>query len=110
MFHAYIFVYIFMIILSSTQIFVVFFSRINSNVDLIVPGVELLLKLNITPGNDINHHQLFSLDHLQETFSYFFKKGSAAERPFMDAELFRKIVSGAENLSNPQVCCGKSLL
>lgn len=78
--------------------------RINSNVDLIVPGVELLLKLNITPGNDFNHDQLYTLDHLQETFFHFFRKGSAAERAFMDDKLFRKIVSEAEKLSNPKVC------
>lgn len=78
--------------------------RINSNVDLIVPGVELLLKLNITPGNYFNHDQLYTLDHLQETFSHFFRKGSAAERAFMDDKLFRKIVSEAEKLSNPKVC------
>lgn len=81
-----------------------FYFRINSNVDLIVPGVELLLKLNITPGNDFNHDQLYTLDHLQETFSHFFRKGSAAERAFMDDKLFRKIVSEAEKLSNPKVC------
>lgn len=107
MFHAYNRLYYLVL-----RFLLVFFFRINSNVDLIVPGVELLLKLNITPGNDINHHQLFTLDHLQETFSYFFKKGSAAERAFMAAELYRKIVSEAENLSNPQVGFGtcKSLL
>ncbi|XP_062590693.1 ADP-dependent glucokinase-like [Saccostrea cucullata] len=79
---------------------------INSNVDLIVPGVELLQQLDISPGEDFNHDQLFTLDHLQETFSHFFKKGSAAERAFMDADLFRKIVSEAEKLSNPQFFIG----
>lgn len=79
---------------------------INSNVDLIVPGVKLLLKLNITPGNYFNHDQLYTLDHLQETFSHFFRKGSAAERAFMDEKLFRKIVSEAEKLSNPKFYIG----
>ncbi|KAL8581110.1 hypothetical protein ACOMHN_033558 [Nucella lapillus] len=64
----------------------------NANVDLIVSGVALLRQLKISPGSEENHSSLTSLGDLQDTFSYFFNKGSAAERIFTDPALYKDVV------------------
>uniref|UniRef100_A0A0B7BIV7 ADP-dependent glucokinase n=1 Tax=Arion vulgaris TaxID=1028688 RepID=A0A0B7BIV7_9EUPU len=73
---------------------------INSNIDIIVPGVALLKALSILPGEKKNHDALSSLDELQETFAHFFSKGSAAERSFMDKLVYQKIIKATETLNN----------
>ncbi|XP_052101282.1 ADP-dependent glucokinase-like [Mytilus californianus] len=78
----------------------------NSNLDYIVPGTKLLQSLNVEPGDKTDHGTLHSLDHLQQTFSHFFSKGAAAERSFMDKDVFRQITNAAENLDDLQVYIG----
>lgn len=78
----------------------------NSNVDYIVPGIELLQALNVKPGEKTNLDTLHSLDHLQQTFAHFFSKGAAAERSFMDKIVFRQITDAAEKISDLQVHIG----
>lgn len=78
------------------------FSRLavgtNANVDLIVSGVDLLTKLGLSPEKQQNHRSLKSLSDLQETFSYFFSRGQAAERIFVDPAVFSKVVTAASSL------------
>ncbi|XP_013090269.2 ADP-dependent glucokinase-like isoform X1 [Biomphalaria glabrata] len=71
---------------------------VNSNIDIIVSGVSLLKALNISPGNKKNNNVLSSFSELQETFSYYFARGSAAERTFADQVVYQKIIQAAETL------------
>ncbi|XP_041362972.1 ADP-dependent glucokinase-like [Gigantopelta aegis] len=71
---------------------------INSNVDYIVPGLDLLKKLGLTPGDMKDHKILLSLNELQETFFHFFAKGSAAERVYDNPDVFGQIRQTAESL------------
>lgn len=79
---------------------------INSNVDLIVPGVALLKALKVSSGGNENRNVLKHLDDLQDTFAHFFAKGSAAERPFLDKDIFRDIVAAGSSLKNAQFYIG----
>lgn len=79
---------------------------INSCVDLIVRALPVFEALHIRPGSAKDHAILKNFDDLQETFSYFFSKGSAAERSYMNKEEFDKMVSVAENISNSQYFLG----
>ncbi|OWF54069.1 ADP-dependent glucokinase-like [Mizuhopecten yessoensis] len=79
---------------------------INSNVDLIVPGVGLLKALRVPSGRRENKDVLKNLDDLQDTFAHFFAKGSAAERAFLDKDIFQKIVSTGNTLENAQYYIG----
>lgn len=72
--------------------------------DLIVPGIELLYALNVSPGDKSDHESLDSLSKLQETFALFFSRGSAAERYFADADLYQTIVQAAQSLNSVEVC------
>lgn len=83
-----------------------FICRTNANIDLIVSGVELLNKLKQSPGGQENHNRLTSLADLQETFSYFFSRGRAAERIFTDAELYKQVVETVFSLGNIEVSSG----
>lgn len=77
--------------------------RVNSNVDIIVSGVSLLKALNIEPGDKRNNHVLSSVDELQETFAFYFARGSAAERSFTNPIVYQKIIQAAETISNVEV-------
>lgn len=78
----------------------------NANLDLIVNALEVLEKLNIKPANSETHAQLTSLSDLQETFSYYMRTGSAAERVAATAELFKQITDAAESLEHKQYHTG----
>ncbi|RUS71928.1 hypothetical protein EGW08_020303 [Elysia chlorotica] len=80
--------------------------RINSNLDIIVPGVDLLKALNISPGRKQNHESIANLEQLQETFSQYLARGSAAERPFMDRTLYGDIIKTAETLEQTEYFVG----
>ncbi|XP_071116162.1 ADP-dependent glucokinase-like [Haliotis cracherodii] len=79
---------------------------INSNVDLIVPGVQLLRNLGVAPGRPINHQVLSSISDLQETFAFFFRKGSAAERTFTVREPFLQVIEEAETFKTKELYIG----
>ncbi|KAK3779540.1 hypothetical protein RRG08_045286 [Elysia crispata] len=79
---------------------------INSNLDIIVPGVDLLRTLNISPGRKKNHESLADLNQLQETFSQYLARGSAAERPFLNKALYQDIVKAAETLDQTEYFVG----
>ncbi|CAL1535328.1 unnamed protein product [Lymnaea stagnalis] len=73
---------------------------INSNVDIIVSGVALLNALKILPGKRENKNVLSNFNDLQETFAFYFARGSAAERPFTDQPIYQKIIETAETLNH----------
>ena len=79
------------------------FYRINTNVDLIVPALTLMEALGIAPGDREDKDALTSLDDLQTTFAHFFSKGSAAERAFLDKDIFKQIVKTADLLEKKNV-------
>ncbi|XP_033750170.1 ADP-dependent glucokinase-like [Pecten maximus] len=79
---------------------------INSNVDLIVPGVVLLKALAVPSGRSENKDILKTVNDLEETFAHFFAKGSAAERAFLDKKIFQRIVSTSKMLEMSQYHIG----
>ncbi|GFO02997.1 ADP-dependent glucokinase [Plakobranchus ocellatus] len=79
---------------------------INSNLDVIVPGVALLKALNVSPGKKANHESLTNLKQLQETFAQFLARGSAAERPFLNKALYMEIIKAAKSLNQIEYFVG----
>lgn len=77
--------------------------RINCNLDLIVSGKELLDSLGQKPEKLLDSVSLNDLSELTDTFTYYFNKGSAAERTFNNPDIYRKIVKAAEKLKSKQV-------
>ncbi|KAI1706031.1 ADP-specific phosphofructokinase/Glucokinase conserved region domain-containing protein [Ditylenchus destructor] len=69
---------------------------INCNVDVIVTGVDLANKLNVSTESIGDKEVLTSLEDLYETFLHFFSKGAPAERYMADENSFDKIISMAE--------------
>ncbi|XP_005098113.1 ADP-dependent glucokinase [Aplysia californica] len=73
---------------------------INSNIDVIVSGTELLNTLHISPAKRKDHATINNIGQLQEAFAYFFAKGGAAERPFTDKAEYQRIIQAAETLGH----------
>ena len=57
-----------------------------------------------------DHNILSSLNDLQETFSHFFAKGSAAERMYDNPAVFTQIRQAAESLDRIEVINHKLIL
>jgi ADP-dependent glucokinase len=75
----------------------------NSNLDLIVSGIEVLKNLNLKPISDFQDFMKISnLTQFHENFLYFFEKGIAGERYIDNPELFEKILESTINLKNKQ--------
>jgi len=56
-------------------------SRINCNVDVIVSGVNIINKLNISSPNPIGDKEMLNgFEDLYEAFVHFFSRGAPAER------------------------------
>ena len=77
--------------------------RINSNIDVIVSGTELLNALQVSPGKMKDHSTVNDVMELQEVFAYYFSKGRAAERPFTDQDTYEHIIRIAETLGHVEV-------
>ncbi|XP_064653021.1 ADP-dependent glucokinase-like [Lineus longissimus] len=76
---------------------------LNSNVDLIVNGRELLEALEAKSNGVYNDHEtLTSIQDIQETFANYFRKGAAVERPFVDGKVYQHIVEKAGKLDDHQ--------
>lgn len=70
--------------------------RINCNVDLILSGVSLINKMNLSSTEVCDHEILGNLKELYETFIYFFSQGAPAERYLGDEGAFQRLVTAAE--------------
>jgi hypothetical protein len=66
-------------------------------VDVILSGVNLVNKLNLTSAEVRDHEILGSLKELYETFIYFFSQGAPAERYLGDEEAFQRLVTATED-------------
>eukprot|EP01091_Cochliopodium_minus_P012152 TRINITY_DN3615_c0_g1_i2.p1 TRINITY_DN3615_c0_g1~~TRINITY_DN3615_c0_g1_i2.p1 ORF type:complete len:471 (-),score=142.83 TRINITY_DN3615_c0_g1_i2:65-1477(-) len=82
----------------------------NTCLDLIVSAKEVFDLLykdneNLKESNEFVQ-SIKSLDDLRSTFSYFFKKGVAAERFVEDKEVFLKIIEAAEKVKNKNYYIG----
>lgn len=73
--------------------------RTNTNVDLILSGVDLLQQLDINSSHSENHPIINSLKEFKECFKYFFQKGSAAERSLEKSDDFNAIISKTNGLA-----------
>uniref|UniRef100_A0A915E3A1 Uncharacterized protein n=1 Tax=Ditylenchus dipsaci TaxID=166011 RepID=A0A915E3A1_9BILA len=69
---------------------------INCNVDVIVSGIDLVGRLNVTSEAIGDKEVLNGLDDLYEVFAHFFSKGAPAERYMADEASFEKLVSLTE--------------
>ncbi|XP_014664935.1 PREDICTED: ADP-dependent glucokinase-like isoform X2 [Priapulus caudatus] len=58
--------------------------------------------LGLKPGEAADHATLQNMQHLQEAFTFFFGKGSAAERYYEDEAGFNSVVTAASSLQNAQ--------
>ncbi|GAB1607529.1 ADP-dependent glucokinase-like isoform X1 [Argonauta hians] len=84
---------------------------INSCLDMIIEGIPFLQDLQIKPSSSIHDHSMIgSTDQLQETFSHYFQKGSAAERTVGNSDLFQKMVAVAQSQPNVQKYLGGNAL
>lgn len=71
----------------------------NTNVDLIVSGPELLKTLEIVSTNKPkNCEQVNSLSEFKDCFQFFFRKGSAAERSFRSLNDFNTVIDATNDL------------
>lgn len=80
------------------------FFRINSNVDLIVSGAQLLSRMKIEPADPIDHDDIKSMDHFREAYTLFFSRGAPGERYMSNEELFSELVRVSETLRPVEVC------
>jgi ADP-dependent glucokinase len=68
-----------------------------------VAGVELFRKLGLKPSlTSSNHGNLNNLNQFRECFSYFFRKGSAAERSFQSLADFETVLESVKSLNKQQ--------
>ncbi len=76
----------------------------NTNVDLIVSGTQLIKELKIKEANLAKNHQIINdLKEFKECFKYYFQKGSAAERFFDNFNDFEIVLNATESLVHKQV-------
>jgi len=68
----------------------------NTNTDLILNGPELFNQLKITSEESKNCQYITSLGNFKECFGYFFQKGSAAERFFLEKKDFDTVIEATE--------------
>ncbi|XP_060897060.1 ADP-dependent glucokinase [Labrus mixtus] len=68
-------------------------------VDLIVDGVSLLNKIDLTPTDQpLHHNYLENAVQLAQSFAYFFAPGAAAERFMLNETLFSELVEASRDL------------
>ncbi|KAM7014672.1 ADP-dependent glucokinase [Tautogolabrus adspersus] len=68
-------------------------------VDLIVDGVSLLNKIDLTPTDQpLHHNYLENAVQLAQSFAYFFAPGAAAERFMLNDTLFSELVEASRDL------------
>ena len=71
---------------------------INCNVDVIMQGVNVMNKVNVTTIEKIeDHEELNSLADLYSTFVHFFSKGAPAERFMANEDAFEVLTKLAES-------------
>ncbi len=73
---------------------------VNSNIDLIVSGLDLLEALKVVPSNPSDHAALNTLDDLEQLMSYSMMHCAGLERVFRDKQLFLTIVETAININH----------
>lgn len=67
--------------------------------DVILSGVGLVNKLNLSSPEVCDHEILGNLKELYETFIYFFSQGAPAERYLGAEDAFQRLVTAAEEKS-----------
>ena len=79
----------------------------NTNVDLILSGTDLLNALNINEVTEAKNCQnIGDLTEFKSCFKHFFKKGSAAERSFRTAYDFDTVITATKALTNKKYFIG----
>lgn len=72
----------------------------NTNVDLIVSAIELFQSLNLTSNLEccVDHKIITSLNDFKQLFLYYFRRGSAAERFFLNQNDFMHVIEATESI------------
>lgn len=78
----------------------------NCNVDVIIPGTQLLEALNATTDKGSDHETLNDLNDLSETFLYSFMRGGTSERYMANEDTFGTVVKVAEKMQRMQYHIG----
>ncbi|GAM28129.1 hypothetical protein SAMD00019534_113050 [Acytostelium subglobosum LB1] len=79
----------------------------NTNLDLVVDAIELMQMLGvITSESPLSADSIDSIDDFENTFTYYFKTGSAAERTINDKKLFDVILNAALSLKRKEFHTG----
>ena len=81
----------------------IYFDRVNCNVDLIVRGTSLLKKLKLKSTAGVDHDVIHSISELQEAFAYSFSRGAAIERAFSANEIYATVIDVASGLESAHV-------
>lgn len=86
----------------------VFFSlhSLNSCLDLIVPALAVFKAMNLSvPSSTSDSSMIADKEQFAKTFCEFFQRGHAAERSFIDRQLFATFVNAAQSLPDAKVRC-----
>ncbi|KAN0029848.1 hypothetical protein ACTA71_007985 [Dictyostelium dimigraforme] len=81
----------------------------NTNLDLVVDAIELMDKLKLKSSihnRPMSKEIIKSLDDFEQTFSHYFKSGSAAERMIQDEDTFNSILAAALQSNSKQFYTG----
>lgn len=77
---------------------ILIFLSINCNVDVIVSGISMVNKLNVSSANPIGDKEVLNgFEDLYEAFVHFFSRGAPAERYMADDKAFEKMLSAIED-------------
>ncbi|KRZ24546.1 putative ADP-dependent glucokinase, partial [Trichinella pseudospiralis] len=80
---------------------------INSDVDLIVSGTQMMSRLNVQPSSAVDHHEIQTLQQVEEMFALSFSRGVPTERFVANSALFNELISVAETkLSSAEAAIG----
>ncbi|EAL63624.1 hypothetical protein DDB_G0287631 [Dictyostelium discoideum AX4] len=81
----------------------------NTNLDLVVDAIELMDKLKLKSSihnRPMSKEVIKSLDDFEQTFSHYFKSGSAAERMIENEDTFSAILAAALQSESKQFYTG----
>ncbi|EFA84840.1 glucokinase [Heterostelium album PN500] len=79
----------------------------NTNLDLVVNAVDLLHALGLSPTqNPTPSDEIHTLSQFEQTFTYYFDSGSAAERFITEKDVFDQIIKATDSLNRQEYLTG----
>jgi len=77
-----------------------YFDRVNANIDMIVSAKSLLLALEASPSQAVDHAVLSSVAELEQLVAHSMTHCAGIERSFLDRDLFNAIVETAASITH----------